>query len=184
MSLKFYVMKKAMLVIMIIFTFQLSIDARDFFKHKFADSLNILVVKKITVHDDVTLILVCDPGKALMSDAAAQKYLRFEIKDGELIIHKKQAFLSNRRIVCFLPVKDLQNLTVVDNANVISNEVINCTKEMNILIKGDGLIDLSLNAEKIKIVSKGRARVKITGNFSSCKTQWDDYGVLVIEYFK
>ena len=106
------------------------------------------------------------------------------MKGNELIIGKKQSLFTDRNVIYYLEARDLENITVLDDANLISEQPIGCAKQVNIFIKGDGVIDLELNAQKINVVSKGMAKINIKGNFSSSKTWLDGYGGLAAEYVK
>jgi hypothetical protein len=104
-----------------------------------------------------------------------------EVNNGELVVKQKNGLFSDSQPFVVIPVQDLAALKIKDDAAVFTQGIIK-TNELTINQRGDGIIKLSVDANKIFVQSNGNGKIQIEGNYQQTAMQKTTSGIMLMEY--
>jgi hypothetical protein len=104
-----------------------------------------------------------------------------EVRNGELFIKQKNGFFSDAQPFVIIPITQLNAIKIKDDAAVFTQGVIK-TNELSIDQRGDGIVKLSIDANKILVCSRGIGKIEIEGNYQQSIAKKEDNGCMIIEY--
>lgn len=135
--------------------------------------------KKITIQGNMTVILVQAGGNHNVQYKKGK--INVEVHDGELVVTQKRSLFKDEEPFVIIPVTEFTHLKIKDDAAVFTQGVIK-TSELSIDQRGDGMVKLSINSNKVFVCCKGYGKIQIEGNYQQTGIQKDISGNLLMEY--
>jgi hypothetical protein len=80
-----------------------------------------------------------------------------EVHNGELVVNQKSSLFSDSEPFVIIPLNQLSNLKIKDDAAVFTQDVVK-TNELTIDQCGNGMVKLSIDANKVMVYSKGMGK--------------------------
>lgn len=144
--------------------------------------------RQIHITEDFSRICLRGNMKVILQQRSGGSMLQYkngkitaEVKDGELQVKQKNNWLTNDQPIVIIAVKNLEAISVMDNAAVFSHGRIQCTA-LFIDQRSDGVIKLSVMAENVQVYSRGKGKIQVEGNFTQTVASKDEAGNMIIEY--
>jgi Putative auto-transporter adhesin, head GIN domain len=104
-----------------------------------------------------------------------------KVHDGELVVKQKNSFFSDAEPFVIIPVKQLITLKIKDDAAVFTQAVLK-TNELILDQRGNGMVKLCIDANKVTVYSRGTGKIQIEGNYEQTILQKDVTGCMIINY--
>jgi hypothetical protein len=111
---------------------------------------------RICLHGNMKVILVQRSSDSALLYKNGK--ITAEVHNGELVVKQKSSLFSDSEPFVIIPVNQLRNLKIKDDAAVFTQDVVK-TNELTIDQHGNGMVKLSIDADKVRVYSKGTGKI-------------------------
>ena len=132
--------------------------------------------------DIIVYIMQGEKNEILVKDIGVANAIKFKVDGSVLVVHGRKSYFTNKRPGrIIIKVRDLQAITIMDDAEVRTIGELS-DKNLNLEIFGDGAIYANTCASEVTTFIRGLGKIEVTGNFKNTSVNKDAYGNMITTY--